>query len=109
MDEHEEWGWSKVSKEKLREILEKLGHWEKKTWAQVLTEDPDAQHDVEVPRLIKDAQDRLKKIHLEDYDSLFRFRFGGRERLWGIRQENIFYLLWWDPRHEVCPSTKKHT
>ena len=37
MDEHEEWGWSKVSKEKLREILEKLGHWEKKTWAQVLT------------------------------------------------------------------------
>ena len=109
MDDGGTWGWSNVKKEKYREILQKLGHWEQKTWAQVLSEDPTSQHDVEVPKLTKDARDRLAAIKLEDYDTLFRFRLSGRERLWGIRQENIFYLLWWDPKHQVCPSTMRHT
>ena len=109
MDNGGKWGWSKVDTAKFNEILEKLGHWEKKTWAQVLSDDPTHQHDVEVPKLVKDARDRLAAINLEDYDSLFRFQLSGRERLWGIRQENIFYLLWWDPNHQVCPSTLRNT
>ncbi len=51
MDDGGSWGWSNVKKEKYREMLQKLGHWEQKTWAQVLSEDPTNQHDVEGPRL----------------------------------------------------------
>ena len=109
MDHGGPWDWSNVEKEKFVEILQKLGHWEQKTWAQIMAEDPTNQHDVEVPAMIKDAQDRLVEKNLDDYDSLFRFRFSGRERLWGVRAENIFYLLWWDPEHEVCPSVLRNT
>lgn len=33
----------------------------------------------------------------------------GLERIWGHRWDHVFYPIWWDPKHEVCPSTKKHT
>ena len=36
-------------------------------------------------------------------------RISGPGRVWGIREEHVLDLLWWDPRHEVCPSPKKHT
>jgi hypothetical protein len=77
MDHGGQWDWSNIEKEKFVEILQKLGHWEQKTWAQIMAEDPTNQHDVEVPAMIKDAQDRLVEKNLDDYDSLFRFRFSG--------------------------------
>ena len=109
MDHDGIWSWNQVDAAKHLEIQQKLGHWEDKTWAQILSEDPSAQHTVEVSALIKEAQNRLVEKKLEDCDTLFRFRLTGTERLWGARMENIFYLLWWDPDHEVCPSVKKHT
>jgi hypothetical protein len=45
----------------------------------------------------------------DDFDELWRFRFDGLHRLWGLRLDDWFYALWWDPEHKVCPSTLKHT
>ncbi len=50
---------------------------------------------------------RIADLKLDDYDgNWFRFRLGNMERLWGVVEEEdgVFYPVWWDPRHEVCPS-----
>ncbi|HMH92267.1 MAG TPA: hypothetical protein VK586_14425 [Streptosporangiaceae bacterium] len=36
-------------------------------------------------------------------------RFAGEPRLYGFRDRNVFHVVWWDPRHEIWPSRKKHT
>lgn len=45
----------------------------------------------------------------DDLDQLFSLRLTVRKRVWGIKEGNIFWILWWDPEHEVCKSHKKHT
>jgi hypothetical protein len=35
---------------------------------------------------------------------MFRFRLGGKARLWGFRSERIFHVVWWDPDHRVYPT-----
>ena len=109
MDHDCPWNWAGASSEKLLEIHKKLGDWEQRTWVQILNEDPSNQHSVELLSLCKEAEDRLREKKLDDFDSIFRFRFSGKERLWVIRNENVCYLLWWDPDHLVCPSAKSHT
>ena len=109
MDHGGPWNWRTLPAEKLHEILDKLAGWEGKTWAQVIGEDSAHQHSVPLAELIKPARDRLRELSLDDLDDLFRFRLGAMERLWGVPLDNVFYLLWWDPDHEVCPSKKRHT
>lgn len=87
-------------------IINKLGDFETMTWGDI--EGPN-NHSVEKYKLIKDAQQRLESINQDDVDELFSFRLNGRNRVWGIRDGQVFKLLWWDPEHQVCPSPKKHT
>lgn len=55
------------------------------------------------------AKKRFKEIELDDYDGLWELRLGGKPRIWGVLRHNIFYLVWWDPKHAVCLSPKQHT
>lgn len=32
---------------------------------------------------------------------LFRFRLGGKKRLWGFRTGRVFHAVWWDTDHAV--------
>ena len=66
-------------------------------------------HFVEVTAIIDEAQRRLVKIGKDEQAQLFSLRMTGEMRLWGIRDVAILPVLWWDPKHEVCPSPKKHT
>lgn len=52
-----------------------------------------------------EARARLEELGLDDFDELFRFRLGNMERLWGVFAGNnhVFYPLWWDCDHKVCP------
>jgi hypothetical protein len=52
------------------------------------------------------AKRRLTDIELEDLDEIFRFRIGNLPRLYGFRVAEVFFILWWDPIHKICPSTK---
>ncbi|MGO7087764.1 hypothetical protein AB9E14_06225 [Rhizobium leguminosarum] len=36
-------------------------------------------------------------------DELFRFRTGGRQRIWGFRTGHVFNLVWWDKEHKIYP------
>lgn len=88
------------------EILQKLRQFDTMRWQEI--EGPD-HHAIERHKLSKDAQDRLTKIKQDDVDEIFSFHFSGKPRIIGIRDRDVVKLLWWDPAHGVCPSTKKHT
>ena len=75
------------------------------TWANIKQKD----HPVKIFRLITAAQQRLQQIQQDDVEELWRLEFTGLQRLWGIRDKDIFKVLWWDPQHKICPSTLKHT
>jgi len=103
------WGTANLDEQTLLEIVfKKLKSYESMTWGEI-DSDRKKNHSVEVGALTKNARDRLIVLKLDDLDELFRFRLGGTERVWGIRTEDVFRILWWDPNHEICPSPKRHT
>lgn len=72
-------------------------------WSEILGRDS---HEMPVERLCTEAQQRLVTLKLDDTDRVLSLRVTGRERVFGVRMDEPVYLLWWDPNHEVCPSTK---
>ena len=87
-------------------ILAKLKEWESMKWGEILG---DRNHEISVENLSTKAQERLREIQMDDIDAVCSLHFDGRTRLIGIRDRQVFKVLWWDPEHQVCPSNKKHT
>jgi hypothetical protein len=102
-------GWHVLQASQLRYIQEKLANFETMTWSQILVQDRQRNHSVAVHKLCKAARDRLTQLQQDDVDELVSLRLSGRERIWGILEEGVLRLLWWDPDHNVCPAVKKHT
>ncbi|MEI7833801.1 MAG: hypothetical protein WCJ56_11475 [bacterium] len=88
------------------EVLKKLGEFEKMNWNDLGS---GGSHLIAISKLAKHAQKRLIEIKQEDIDELFSIRLKGKERVWGIMDNGVIRLLWWDPNHEICPSHKMHT
>lgn len=95
-----------MEKDVLVEITKKLGQLESQTWPEIAQK---GSHAVEVWKLIPEARERLKHLKLDDLDTLYSLRFTGKERVWGIRSNDVFSALWWDPEHAICPAQLKHT
>ena len=85
------------------EIAERLKQYSQKTWGEIMR-DSKRDHKCDVAGLSKEAQKRLVAIKMDDIAELWRFRFTGTQRLWGIREGHTFRVLWWDPNHEIYPS-----
>jgi len=101
------WGWQNIDKTHFFDhILPKIQHFESMMWKEILGRD---NHEVNVEQVSKAAQKRLTEIRLDDFERLVSLRFGGSERLWGLKINNILKIIWWDPNHEVYPSSLKHT
>ena len=66
-------------------------------------------HVVEVSACSAEAQKRLRDMRREDIDGLYSLRITGRKRVIAVKLDHLLALLWWDPDHQVCPSTKKNT
>jgi len=102
--------WSAVGQ--LDELRKKLVSYERMTWAEIDGASKSAEgsknHFVDVENLCKEAQKRLEALHLH-YNQLYSIALTGRQRLYGIVDEGVFNILWYDPEHEVYPVTKKHT
>ncbi|MFO7748514.1 MAG: hypothetical protein R6V54_00325 [Desulfobacteraceae bacterium] len=99
------WGWKNMDHGFFFDrLLPKIQHFEKMTWSEILGR---TNHEVYINQIGKKAQNRLAKLKLDDNEKLVSLRLTGPQRLWGIRFENIFRILWWDPKHEVYPSKKK--
>jgi len=109
METVDPFGWHVIDRTKAHEIREKLSHFESQTWNEITVKSKDRNHSVPIGELCKRAQDRLVELNQDDIDELVSLRLSGVERVWGIRSKDIFRILWWDPNHQVCPSSKKNT
>ena len=106
VDLDSEYGWNKATIGiVLQKIIPKLQHFGSMTWEDVKKT---GSHFIDLDKCSKEAEDRLGEIELE-VEQLFSLRIDGEKRIFGWRQASVFYVLWWDPEHKVCPSQKKGT
>jgi hypothetical protein len=103
------YGWQNLDATKIQVIHTKLSGFESMTWREILLDSKKQNHTVPVQNLCKSARDRLIILNLDDLDEITSLRLSGTERIWGVINQGIMELLWWDPNHEVYPSIKKHT
>lgn len=59
-----------------------------------------ASHFVKVAKISKKASARLKEIKQEDTEDIFSLRIEGKVRIYGIRDNAVLKILWFDPWHE---------
>jgi hypothetical protein len=102
-------GWHRVEASKLLEVRSKLAQFESMRWHDIFQALGGQNHEVSRDRICRQAQDRLEAIGQGDVDFLVSLHLSGRERVWGILDENVLKILWWDPMHQICPTEKKHT
>ena len=98
------WCFSVMKGQKLTAVLEHLRTFESMTWTEIQQA---GSHPISTDKLVNDARRRLQQINLDDYEEIFSLRLGGKPRIWGIRTGRVLQILWWDPNHEVCPSSKE--
>lgn len=99
------WGWHQVSTGVLlKEIIPKLQIYESMKWSELEGRNS---HFIKVEDCCKEAQQRLQEIEKDDFSELFSLRMNGKKRIFGIRQSAELQILWWDPKHEIYPVTKK--
>lgn len=108
------WNWELKSNE-AHKVLGYLEELSQKTWGQVEKECTGKKdrhrkhHPMQVSELCKEAQKRLKeRFENEELpEELYRFRLAGKVRLWGIRSQTTFKLIWYDRDHQVYPTERK--
>lgn len=106
VDIHAEWSGCDGTQKHVRNILEVLSKYETMVWGEIESKES---HSVPLDRLTLLARKRLEILNVDDVSHIFSLRVNATQRLWGIRQNEEFRVLWWDPQHEVCESKKKHT
>jgi len=105
IDTDGEWTFKNIKKDYFWDhLLNKLKNYESQTVGEFII--PEHNHKIEKCRLRKEAQKRLIEIELDDCDELYSVHITSKKRLWGILEGSYFKILWWDPRHEICPSNK---
>jgi hypothetical protein len=102
------YSWHEIGATKIADIRSKLANFESMTWSQILQDAKKHNHLVPVTSIIPKAQKRLLEID-QQVDDLVSLHLSGQERIWGILEDYILRVLWWDPFHEICPSKLKHT
>jgi hypothetical protein len=95
-----------------QDIICKLQNFETMTWADINSSNGGRTHGsnnhwIDITKLIPEAQHRLKELHLyEDSQHIYSLRLSGKERLFGMIEEGVFYIIWYDQNHEICPCVK---
>lgn len=92
----------------LRNIENRLHEFEKKKWSELTG----SSHPLPVDKIIPKAQQRLLALGYGDFERLYQLDIKDgqqKRRLWGLRVENIFKILWWDPKHEIYPVELRRT
>jgi hypothetical protein len=100
--------WSWLTNDEAGEILRFLCDISQRTWADIMSQRRDTggmvHHTQEIETVCQAAQDRITDLGLDErFEMLFRFGLGPRKRLWGFATDGVFYVLWWDRDHQVCP------
>ena len=106
------WDWD-LSAAESKKILQFLEDMSRLTWGEIDQHRTGGNsrhkkhHSQEVKSLCREAQRRFPECFSKDEeipDQVYRFRFGGTERLWGIRVQGRFEMIWFDRNHKVYPT-----
>lgn len=95
-----------------REVLEKMISYNSMTWTEVKMQTHDHRgktkhHFLDYDGISKEGKERISEKHLEDYtDSIFSFSLMNILRIIGIRKDQYFYAIWYDPNHQFYPVKK---
>lgn len=94
-----------------KKIIDKLSQFENTSWETIKREQygkkgKSKHHYQDINNINSEAQKRLIDLSLDDA-ILFTFRLDGSTRVWGLLDRGVFSLLWFDPYHEIYPSSKK--
>ncbi len=99
--------WGQISDADRQTVWNRLREFEKMTVNELKS--AGSHHSVSQQNMSRNAKDRLRELQMDDLEELHSFRIDGKARLWCIKHENIYAVLWWDPEHKVYPVSKKHT
>ena len=103
--------WSlKVQNNLYENVILKLKDYEGLTWAEINKASGGRtygtnSHYEDVEDLCKDARDRINELMIFE-DRVFSLRLDGETRLYGIIENGVFYVIWYDPNHEIYPVKK---
>lgn len=111
--EHSKWGMTSNA-DKLTDYFKYLSALEHQSWGEILTvtsgrRNNTRNHHVPLTDIIKDAQKRAEERNLDEFDELCSIAVCGRMRIWGYIVDGLFYIIWFDSNHEICPSEKRNT
>ncbi len=98
--------WKRLYGSNVGLVLDRLKNLESMTWGEIEGSD---NHFIDRSQCSKEAQDRLAEIKMDDVAEVFSLHITGRQRMVGIRDQEVLRILWYDPEHRVCPSYKKGT
>jgi hypothetical protein len=100
--EHPDWGWGKLTIEQFFAILTgRLQDYEDMSWHDLLNRK--SCHTMPVSVIAGQAQARLSD-RCPDIDTLHQIDIGKMGRIWGFKDRQRFYLIWYDPNHTVYPT-----
>lgn len=93
------------------DVICKLKDNEGMTWAQIFSASGGRSHGTNshyenVSDLIPEAQKRWADLRLEEYDRVFSLRLTNFHRLYGILENGVFRIVWFDQTHEIYPTKK---
>ena len=95
------------------DIIPTMQKLETQTWDEIFIHTKKSNHSIAKSNLNKRAIKRIDELQLEA-DTIYSLRVNSTKRLYGLIDEGVFELLWYDDNHGdnstcVCRSHKKHT
>lgn len=96
-------GWLVVDQDAARKIRNRLASYESMRWKEIVGY---RCHLIKRTSLCPIAQQHLLDIEQDDIDSVMSLGIDQMGRVIGILEHNILKVLWWDPEHEVCPTSQ---
>jgi hypothetical protein len=103
------WCLSRIEQDHLADLLGRIKSFESMKCAQVFAPGSEVGKTYQVDHLPNpDAKPRLVELQFDDQTEIARLRISGERRLYGFLPEGgpDFYALWWDPEHQIWPSTR---
>lgn len=94
-------------------VIDKLVSFERMKWSDIITttsgrKSNTRNHFIEIRECCKDAQKRAGELKIFE-DSMLSIALGSKLRLFGIMNDNVFSIVWYDEDHEIYPVEKRHT
>lgn len=95
-----------------KEIFKTLKAFEGMTWQEIDSASGGKKkgtnnHFIPFEDMIKEAQNRAGDMNLLQHESLYSLRITSTIRLFGVLNNGIYHIVWYDSDHAICPSKKK--